>query len=102
MLSQVGRELTTEQGYDAAKVVMLNILATVKSEATTWGRLVQRYSCAEPLSCNAAEIGDLDKVKKFVKLTAFVNWWVSRSGWRRESRVLPTLSSVPWLSPVQH
>jgi len=47
---KVGSELTTEQAYDAAKVVGLNILATLK-----------------------AEVGDLDRVKKVVKLTAFVN-----------------------------
>jgi enamine deaminase RidA (YjgF/YER057c/UK114 family) len=47
---KVGADLTTEQGYDAARAVMLNILATVKSD-----------------------VGDLDKIKSIVKLTAFVN-----------------------------
>lgn len=46
----MGSELTTEQAYDAARVVGLNLLATLK-----------------------AELGDLDRVRKVVKLTAFVN-----------------------------
>ena len=43
--------MTTEQGYDAAQLVGLNILATLKSELG----------------------GNLDKVERIVKLTAFVN-----------------------------
>ena len=31
-MGKVGQELTTEQGADAARVVMLNILATLKGE----------------------------------------------------------------------
>ena len=31
-MGKVGRELTTEQGAEAAKAVMLNILATLKCE----------------------------------------------------------------------
>jgi enamine deaminase RidA (YjgF/YER057c/UK114 family) len=50
MTGKVGSELTTEQGYDAARVVALNILATLKGE-----------------------LGDLDRIKQVVKLTAFVN-----------------------------
>ena len=48
---KVGADLTTEQAYDAARAVGLNILATLKQELG----------------------GDLDRVKQFVKLTAFVN-----------------------------
>jgi len=48
---KVGSELTTEQGYDAARAVGLNILATLKDELG----------------------GDLDKIKQFVKVMAFVN-----------------------------
>jgi enamine deaminase RidA (YjgF/YER057c/UK114 family) len=48
---KVGSELTTEEAYDAARVVGLNILATLKHELD----------------------GDLDRVKQFVKVMAFVN-----------------------------
>jgi enamine deaminase RidA (YjgF/YER057c/UK114 family) len=47
---KVGRDLTTEQAYEAAKIVMLNCLASVKRE-----------------------IGDLDRVKRIVKLLGMVN-----------------------------
>lgn len=47
---RVGSELTTEDGYDAARSVGLNIIATLQ-----------------------AELGDLSRIEKFVKLTAFVN-----------------------------
>jgi enamine deaminase RidA (YjgF/YER057c/UK114 family) len=51
MTGKVGSELTTEEGYDAARRVGLNIIATLKNELG----------------------GDLGRVKRFVKLTAFVN-----------------------------
>lgn len=47
---KVGRDLTTAQAYDVAKVVMLNCLASVKRE-----------------------LGDLDRVKRIVKLLGMVN-----------------------------
>jgi enamine deaminase RidA (YjgF/YER057c/UK114 family) len=47
---KVGRDLTTEEAYDAAKVVMLNCLASIKRE-----------------------VGDLDRVKRIVKLLGMVN-----------------------------
>ncbi len=47
---KVGRELNTEEGYQTARNVTLNCLATIK-----------------------ATIGDLDKVKRFVKLLGMVN-----------------------------
>jgi len=47
---KVGRELTIEEGYQTARNVALNCLATVK-----------------------ATIGDLDKVKRVVKLLGMVN-----------------------------
>jgi enamine deaminase RidA (YjgF/YER057c/UK114 family) len=47
---KVGRDLTVEQGYDAAKVVTLNMLQSLKSV-----------------------IGDLDKVRRIVKVLGFVN-----------------------------
>ena len=50
MTGKVGSELSTEQAAEAARAVGLNICATLK-----------------------AELGSLDRVKRFVKLTAFVN-----------------------------
>lgn len=47
---KVGKDFTTEEAYTAARQCALAILGTVK-----------------------AEIGDLDKVKRVVKLTGFVN-----------------------------
>jgi enamine deaminase RidA (YjgF/YER057c/UK114 family) len=47
---KLGKELTVEQGYEAAKQVMLNILQSVKGV-----------------------IGDLDKVRRVVKVLGFVN-----------------------------
>ncbi len=47
---KLGREMTVEQGYDAAKQVTLNILQSIKGE-----------------------IGDLDKVRRIVKVLGFVN-----------------------------
>jgi enamine deaminase RidA (YjgF/YER057c/UK114 family) len=47
---KVGRDLSTEQAYEAAKVVMLNCLASVKRE-----------------------LGELDRIKRVVKLLGMVN-----------------------------
>lgn len=47
---KVGSDLTVEQGYDAARQVMINIIAVLKQQ-----------------------IGDLDRVKQVVKMLAFVN-----------------------------
>jgi enamine deaminase RidA (YjgF/YER057c/UK114 family) len=47
---KLGQEVTVEQGYEAARLTMLNLLATVKSE-----------------------LGDLDRVTRVVKLTGMVN-----------------------------
>lgn len=50
MSGKVGRDLSTQQACEAAKVVMLNCLASVKRE-----------------------LGDLDRVKRVVKLLGMVN-----------------------------
>jgi enamine deaminase RidA (YjgF/YER057c/UK114 family) len=50
MAGKVGRDLTTEQAYAVAKSVMLNCLASIKRE-----------------------VGDLDRVKRIVKLLGMVN-----------------------------
>ena len=47
---KVGRDLTTEQGYEAARVCILACLASLQ-----------------------AEIGDLDRVRRIVKLLGMVN-----------------------------
>lgn len=47
---KLGKDLDVEQGYDAARQVMLNILQSLKQE-----------------------LGDLDKVQRVVKLLGFVN-----------------------------
>lgn len=47
---KVGRDLTTDQGYDAARLVGLNMLANVKDQ-----------------------LGSLDKVKRVVKVLGMVN-----------------------------
>jgi enamine deaminase RidA (YjgF/YER057c/UK114 family) len=49
-LGKLGADLTVEQGYDCARQVMLNVLASLKKE-----------------------IGDLDKVKRVVKLLCMIN-----------------------------
>ena len=47
---KVGRDLTTKEGYEAARLTGINILARMKGE-----------------------VGDLDKVKRVVKLLGMVN-----------------------------
>ena len=50
MKGKLGREVTVEQGYEVAKQVGLNLLSTVKTH-----------------------LGDLDRVKRVVKLLSMVN-----------------------------
>jgi enamine deaminase RidA (YjgF/YER057c/UK114 family) len=47
---KVGQDLTTEQAVEAAQFATLNLLSTLK-----------------------AELGDLDKIKRIVKVLGFVN-----------------------------
>jgi enamine deaminase RidA (YjgF/YER057c/UK114 family) len=47
---KLGKDLTVEQGYEAAKVATVQLLSTLK-----------------------AEVGDLNKVKRIVNVTGFVN-----------------------------
>ena len=49
-MGKLGAEITIEQGYDCARLTMLNLLSNLKGE-----------------------IGDLDKVKRVVKLLCMVN-----------------------------
>ncbi len=50
LLNPVGRDVTIEQGYEAARLTMINCLASIKEA-----------------------LGDLDKVKRVVKLLVMVN-----------------------------
>ncbi len=65
---KVGRDLTVEQGYEAARLVMLNCLGTIKRE-----------------------IGDLDKVERIVKLLGFVN---APEGFRESPKVINGASDL--------
>jgi enamine deaminase RidA (YjgF/YER057c/UK114 family) len=65
---KVGRDLTVEQGQEAARVAALNCLGTIK-------RIV----------------GDLDRVEQIVKLLAFVN---AVEGFRETPRVLNGASDL--------
>ncbi|MBI4498887.1 MAG: RidA family protein [Chloroflexi bacterium] len=50
VVGKLGRDLTTEQGYEAARLVGLSLLATLKSA-----------------------LGDLDRVRRIVKVLGMVN-----------------------------
>ncbi len=50
IVGKIGKDLTEEQGYEAAKYTGLNLCATLK-----------------------ANVGSLDKVKRIIKVTGFVN-----------------------------
>ena len=50
LVGKVGKDFTTEEGYEAAKLCGLNLCSTLK-----------------------LNLGDLDRVKRIVKLTGFVN-----------------------------
>lgn len=50
VMGKLGRDLTIEQGYEAARLTAISLLSTLK-----------------------AELGSLDKVKRMVKVTGFVN-----------------------------
>lgn len=47
---KLGKDLTIEQGYEAARLTAINLLSTLK-----------------------AELGNLDRIKRIVKVTGFVN-----------------------------
>ena len=64
----VGKELTVEQGYECAKVCGLNALSILKQE-----------------------IGDLDKVKKIVKVLGFVK---SAAGFDKQPLVINGFSEL--------
>lgn len=65
---KVGAEYTEEEGYEAARVTILNALAVLK-----------------------AEIGDLDRVERIVKLLAWVN---SAPGFHRQPWVINGASEL--------
>ncbi|KAF1316558.1 Endoribonuclease l-psp, partial [Globisporangium splendens] len=57
---KVGKDLTPEEGYAAARRVVFSLLATLKNTYMIIWRLIE-------------ELGDLDHIKRIVKLTGFVN-----------------------------
>jgi enamine deaminase RidA (YjgF/YER057c/UK114 family) len=59
---KVGTDISVEEGYEAAKICAINCLAVLK-----------------------AEIGNLDKIEKIVKLTGFVN---SSPGFSQQPKVI--------------
>ncbi len=65
---KIGSDLTVEQGYEAARVCALNCLAVLK-----------------------AEIGDLDRVERVVKVTGFVN---SADGFNAQPKVINGASEL--------
>ena len=65
---KVGKDLTEEEGYNAAKEVALGLLSALK-----------------------AEVGDLDKVKRIVKLLGFVN---SAVGFTKQPLIINGASEI--------
>ena len=65
---KIGKDMTVEQGYEAAKVVGLNLISSMKSN-----------------------LGSLDKVKSVVKLTGFVN---SVDGFTEQPQVINGCSEL--------
>lgn len=65
---KLGSEITVEQGYEAAKICVLNCLAAIKSV-----------------------IGDLNQVKRVVKVTGFVN---SAPGFNEQPKVINGASEL--------
>lgn len=68
MQGHVGRELTVEQGYEAAQICALNALAALKQQ-----------------------IGDLDRVKRIVKVLGWVN---SAPGFNKQPLVINGFSQL--------
>lgn len=65
---KLGRELTVEEGQEAAKQTVINLLAVLKNH-----------------------IGDLDRINKFVKVLAFVN---SEPGFNKQPIVINAASEL--------
>ncbi|MBB3111209.1 enamine deaminase RidA (YjgF/YER057c/UK114 family) [Paenibacillus phyllosphaerae] len=65
---KVGKDLTTEQGYEAARQVMINIISVLKEH-----------------------LGDLDRIKQVVKMLAFVN---SADGYTHQPYVINGASDL--------
>lgn len=65
---KLGRDITQENGYQAAKLAALNCLSAIKSE-----------------------IGDLDKIERIVKVTGYVN---SAEGFTKQPLVLNGASEL--------
>lgn len=68
IVGKVGKDMTVEQGYEAAKIVGLNLISSMKSN-----------------------LGSLDKVKRIVKLTGWVN---SVDGFTQQPQVVNGCSEL--------
>lgn len=87
MTGKVGADVTLEGAQEAAKCIAINILATLKGrgviDESTPHSLRAKQSCrsidltrvrhSHHCIHMAAELGDLDKIKRVVKLVGFVN-----------------------------
>jgi enamine deaminase RidA (YjgF/YER057c/UK114 family) len=58
---KVGRELTTEQGYEAARVVGLNMLANIRAVLGSLDRIERVVKVLGMVNCTP-EFGDMPKV----------------------------------------
>ena len=72
---KVGRDVTEEQAYEAARIAAINLLAILKTA-----------------------VGDLDKVKKIVNVHGYVN---SAEGFVRQPMVINGLQSC-WLRSLEN
>lgn len=76
---KVGQDVSVEDAYDAARLVTMNLLATLKSKVErNWTKNypVYYYGCEQALFPTygfAEEAGSLNNIKRIVKLTGFVN-----------------------------
>ena len=93
MVGKVGLDFTTEEAYTAAQLCGLNMIATMKSALRLLASapmsllVVSLLRCVShsprcyrsarslslSLSPHTAELGDLDRVKRIVKVVGFVN-----------------------------
>ncbi len=90
---KVGEDVNTEQAYDAAKLVGLNLISTLKR---TFAQVC--FGLSQPLKCSALhpifcteELGDLDRVKRIVKVNGFVN---CVSGFSAQPKVINGISDL--------
>lgn len=71
MRGRVGQDYSVDEAQDAARCVMVNMLASLKGEGAPLCMLP--FSFGLIAVCIPAEIGDLDKIVRVVKLTGYIN-----------------------------